>query len=150
MLSLKPHDDSYNPSQIRVQIPGRTFDNIWKYGGDVFLTKFILWSNQRTKIMASLPSTIEVLDDPKRKTWALIPIDIHFYLHKDINLLEHPGTNVKCQVKQLINYMRGGSQPNPAKYEWPIVREEIVNECERNANIMDRLMKKKTAKDWWK
>ena len=58
--------------------------------------------------------------------------------------------NVKRQVKQLINYMRGGSQPNPAKYEWPIVREEIVNECERNANIMDRLMKKKTAKDWWK
>jgi hypothetical protein len=46
--------------------------------------------------------------------------------------------------------MRGGSQPNPAKYEWPIVREEIVNECERNAIIMDRWMKKKTAKDWWK
>ena len=150
MLSLELQDDSYNPSQIRVKIPGRTFDNIWKYGGDVFLTKFILWSNQRTKIMASLPSTIEVLDDPKRKTWALIPIDIHFYLHKDINLLEHPGMNVKRQVKQLIHYMRGGSQPNPAKYEWPIVREEIVNECERNANIMDRLMKKKTAKDWWK
>ena len=72
MLSLKPHDDSYNPSQIRVQIPGWTFDNIWKYGGDAFLTKLLLCSNQRTKVMASLPSTIEVLDDPKRKTWALI------------------------------------------------------------------------------
>jgi len=31
----------------------------------------------------------------------------------------------------------------------PLVREEI-DECERNANVMDRLMKKKTAKDWWK
>ena len=52
-------------------------------------------------------------------------------------------------MKQLIHYMRGGSQPNQAKYEWPIVSEEIVDECERNVNIMDRLMKKKTAKDWW-
>ena len=53
--------------------------------------------------------------------------DVHFYHHKDINLLEYPGMNVKRQVKQLIHYMRGGSQPNPAKYEWPIVSEEIVD-----------------------
>ncbi len=150
MLSLQPFDDSYNPSAIRVKIPGRSFDTIWKYGGDVFLTKFLTWSSQRTRCKVSLPSSIEVLDDPKRKCCVLIPIDIDFYLHKEINLLEHPGKNVKRQVKQLIHYMRGGTQPNPARYQWPIVRDEIVEECERNADVMDRLMKKKTAKDWWK
>jgi hypothetical protein len=66
MLSLYPWDDSYNPSQIRVKIPGRPFDCIWKYGGDVFLSKFLKWSSQKTKCKASLPSAIEVLDDPKR------------------------------------------------------------------------------------
>jgi len=47
--------------------------------------------------MASLPFNIEVLDDPKRKTWALIPMDVHFYLHKNINLLKHPGMNVNVK-----------------------------------------------------
>ena len=46
--------------------------------------------------------------------------------------------------------MRGGAQPNPARYSWPNVTEEIASECIENANLMDRLMKKKTAKEWWK
>jgi hypothetical protein len=75
---------------------------------------------------------------------------MHFYIHKEMNLLDEPGKNVKRQVKQLIHYMRGGMQPNPARYQWPIVREEFAEDCERNADVMDRLMKKKTAKDWWK
>ena len=151
MLEVSPHDDSYNPSAIRVAIPGRTFTTLWKYGGDIYLTRFLTHS-RRTKCMACFPEDIEleVFDDPKRKTWSLIPIDIHFYLHKEINLLDGPDKNVKRQVKQLINYMRGGTQPNPATYAWPIVREEIVKECGENADRLERLMKKKTAKDWWK
>ena len=46
--------------------------------------------------------------------------------------------------------MRGGTQPNPAKCTWPVVREEMTKECIENAKLMERLMKKKTAKDWWK
>lgn len=90
-----------------------------------------------------------MLDDPKRKTWALVPIDIHFRLHREIDVLDGD-KNVKRQVKALINYMRGGTQPNPARHTWPVVREEIAEECVKNANVLERLMKKKTAKDWWK
>ena len=43
--------------------------------------------------------------------------------------------------------MRGGTQPNPAKCTWPVVREEMTKECIENAKLMERLMKKKTAKD---
>ena len=95
---------SYNPSQLRVQIPGPEMDIWWggyafspnqvyivfkstnqgqqipgqileyKFlvghltisGSSILLTKFLLCSSQRTKIMASLPFNIEVLDDPKR------------------------------------------------------------------------------------
>ena len=148
-LKVSLHDDSYNPNAIRVSIPGRRLTTIWKYGGDVFLNKF-LWYSRKTKCTASIPSTIEVLDDPKRKTFWLVPIDIHFYLHKAIDLFNHPDKNVKRQVKQLVNYMRGGTQPNPAKYTWPVVREDIAVECIRNAAVIERLMKKKTAKEWWK
>ena len=102
-LSVPPFDDSYNPYQIRVTIPGRSgIISIWKYSGDVFLSKFLTWSSRQTRCKASLPSNIEVLDDPKRKCWVLVPIDIHFYIHKEMNLLDKPGKNVKCQVKQLI------------------------------------------------
>ena len=151
-MSVTPHDDSYNMCAIRVGVPGRRYTTIWKYGGDKFITKFLIYScpSLRTKCDASFPDTIEVLDDPKRKTYWLVPIYIHFYLHKEIDLFNHPDKNVKRQVKQLINYMRGGAQPNPARYSWPNVTEEIANECIENANLMDRLMKKKTAKEWWK
>ena len=77
--------------QIRIQIPGRTFDNI--SGSSILLTKFLLCSSQRTKIMASLPFSIEVLDDPKR-------INSHgctLLLTKNINLLKHPGMNVNVK-----------------------------------------------------
>lgn len=151
MLKVEPHDDSYNPSAIRVAVPGQRFTTIWKYGGDIYLTRFLMHSRGRTKCMACFPEDgeLEVMDDPKRKSFWLVPIDIHFYLHKEIDLMdEHK--NVKRQVKQLINYMRGGTQPNPAKYSWPIVREEIAEECRKNADLMERLLKKKTAKDWWK
>jgi len=150
VLKVSPHDDSYNPSAIRVGIPGRRLTTIWKYGGDVFLSKFLMYS-RKTKCTASFPSKkIEVVDDPKRKTFCLVPIDIHFYLHEEIDLFNHPDKNVKRQVKQLINYMRGGTQPNPAKYTWPIVREDRAVECARNAYVIENLMKKKTAKEWWK
>ena len=152
MFSVQPYfNDSYNPYQIRVMIPGRYgITSIWKYSGDAFLSKFLTLSTKRTRCKASLPSNVEALDDPKRKCWMLIPIDVHFYIHKEMNLLEEPGKNVKRQVKQLMHYMRGGTQPNPARYQWPIVREECAEDCERNADVMGRLMKKKTAKDWWK
>ena len=152
LLKVTPHDDSYNPSQIRVGIPGRIYDCIWRYGGDIYLTRFLAGGGygKRTKLEASIPDQIEIFDDPKRLSYSLVTIDIHFYLHKDINLFEHPGKNVKRQVKQLINYMRGGTQPNPAKCTWPVIREDMEKECIENANMMDRLMKKKTAKDWWK
>lgn len=123
---------------------------IWKYGGDVFHSKFLCWSRGKTKCEASLPSELEVLDDPKRKTFWLVPVNVHFFLKEDIDLLNHPGKNVKRQVMQLRNYLRGGSQPNPAKYAWPIVGEDVASECEKKARLLDRLMKKKTAKDWWK
>ena len=153
MLSVTPLDDSRNPSAIQVGIPGRRYDTIWKYGGDIYLTRFLMGAgySRRTKCQASLPDNIEILDDPKRKkTFWLIPIDIHFFLHKEIDLFDHPDKNVKRQIKQLINYMRGGTLPYPAIYTWPIVREEIAMECMENASVLDRLMKKKTAKDWWK
>lgn len=148
MLSVTPHDDSYNPSAILVGIPGHPHTTVWKYGGDIYLTRLLTYS-RRTKCIACLPDSIEVLDDPKRKTWALVPIDIHFRLHREIDVLDGD-KNVKRQVKALINYMRGGTQPNPARHTWPVVREEIAEECVKNANVLERLMKKKTAKDWWK
>ncbi|KAL7498400.1 hypothetical protein ACHAWT_007337 [Skeletonema menzelii] len=151
MLEVNPWDDSYNPSAIRVAVPGRTYTTVWKFGGDIYLTRFLSWS-RRTKCMACFPEDIEleVQDDPKRKSFWLVPIDIHFLLHKEIDLLNDPDKNVKRQVKQLINYMRGGTQPNPARYTWPILRGEIAEECAKNADMVERLMKKKTAKDWWK
>lgn len=148
-LSVTPHDDSCNPMAVRVGIPGRRYDTIWKYGGDAFLSKFLSWS-RRTKCEAEIiPTEMEVLDDPKRKTFWLVPVDVHFFLHRDIDILNQD-KDVKRQVMQLRNYMRGGTQPNPAKYAWPIVRRDIADECCEKASLLDRLMKKKTAKDWWK
>lgn len=102
--------------------------------------------------MACFPEDIEldVLDDPKRKSFWLVPIDVHFLLNKEIDSLDNSDKNVKLQVKQLINYMRGGTQTNPARYTWPVVRVEIAQECAKNADMVERLMKKRTAKDWWK
>ena len=154
ILSVKPHDDSYNPMAVRVGIPGRTHTTIWKYGGDAFINRFLYYGvasqDSHTRCNASIPDDVEVLDDPKRKTWWLVPVDVHFYLHKEINLFEHPDSNVKRQIKQLVNYLRGGTQPNPPVHAWPIVRSEIEGECKKTADMVDRLMKKRTAKDWWK
>lgn len=150
---MKPHDDSFNPMAIRVGVPGRTHTTIWKHGGDAFLNRFLAYtygSACRTKCAAAIPDDVEVLDDPKRKTWWLVPVDVHFLLHRDIDLFSHPDSNVKRQVKQLSRYLRGGTQPNPPRYAWPIVKPDTADECAESANMVDRLMKKRTAKDWWK
>eukprot|EP00584_Thalassiosira_punctigera_P002143 CAMPEP_0172531532 /NCGR_PEP_ID=MMETSP1067-20121228/4904_1 /TAXON_ID=265564 ORGANISM="Thalassiosira punctigera, Strain Tpunct2005C2" /NCGR_SAMPLE_ID=MMETSP1067 /ASSEMBLY_ACC=CAM_ASM_000444 /LENGTH=234 /DNA_ID=CAMNT_0013315923 /DNA_START=76 /DNA_END=780 /DNA_ORIENTATION=+ len=152
ILSVKPHDDSANPLAIRVGVPGRTHTTIWKRGGDAFLNRFLYYGrdSHHTRCEASIDDDVEVLDDPKRKTWWLVPVNIHFYLHKEIDLFERPDSVVKRQVKQLVKYLRGGTQPNPPKYAWPIVHSDIAEECNRNADMVDRLMEKRTAKNWWK
>ena len=87
---------AFSPNQVYIvfkstnqgqQIPGQILEykflvgHLTISGSSILLTKFLLCSSQRTKIMASLTfNNIEVLDDPKRKTWALIPMDVHFYL----------------------------------------------------------------------
>jgi hypothetical protein len=59
-----------------------------------------------------------------------------------INLLEHPGSNVKRQVKQLIHYMRGG----PSMSGQLLVRRSLMSV--KGMQILWIGDEKKTAKDW--
>lgn len=35
MLEVHPWDNTYNPSAIRVAVPGRTYTTLRKFGGDI-------------------------------------------------------------------------------------------------------------------
>lgn len=152
-LKMYPYDESCNAFAVRVKVPGRRCTTIWKYGGDQFLSRFL--SNGRrgmTRCEAVIRpgKEMEVLDDPKRKTFRLVSVDVHFSLHKDIDLLTSGmDTNVKRQVKQLIGYLRGGTQPNPGSCIWPTMRKEDEDDCLQRADRLERLLKKRTAKNWW-